>query len=112
VAHDLALPIDVSKTPQGTCTALLGALRGIGRTEWEALADLGRLLTALAEHHGDEAAFAIDDDGDYLVAVPDGMGGSVEYNVCADHAGITGASAKPPAEFLRRLSRYRVIPTC
>jgi hypothetical protein len=110
VTHRLALPIDVSKT-LGLWTASLGVLRGAGSTQGEALADLGRLLTTLAEHHDDEAAFAIDDDGTWIAAVPDGTGGSTEYRVYPDHAGITGASNEPPAESLRRVHHYSVIPT-
>lgn len=106
----LALPIDMSES-LGICTASLGTLRGLGSTRKEALADLGRLLTTLAEHNDDEAAFAIDDNGTWIAAVPDGMGGSTEYRVYPDHAGITGASNEPPAESLRRVPHYSVIPT-
>lgn len=110
MTHRLDLPIDVSRS-SGICTASLGTLRGLGSTRKEALADLGRLLTKLAEHNDDEAAFAFDDDGTWIAAVPDGTGGSTEYRVYPDHAGITGGSDEPPAESLRRVPHYRVIPT-
>ncbi|WP_331733214.1 hypothetical protein OG948_60415 (plasmid) [Embleya sp. NBC_00888] len=111
MTHRLALPIDLSKT-MGVWTASLGVLRGVGSTQPEALADLGRLLTRVAERNDDEAAFAIDDDtGCWIAAVPDGTGGSTEYRLHPDHAGITGASNEPPAEYLRRVRHYSVIPT-
>ncbi|OPC76868.1 hypothetical protein B4N89_46205 [Embleya scabrispora] len=110
MTHRLPLPIDVSKS-MGIWTASLGVVRGVGSTQREALADLGRLVTALAEHNDDEAAFAIDDDGTLIAAVSDGLGGSTEYRVRPDRARITGGSDKPPAESLREVHHYSVIPT-
>jgi len=109
-AESVPLPVDVAQSPTGTWTASLGAIRGIGATGPEALADLGRLLTTMAEHHADDAAFAIDDQTqEYIVAVPDGLGGSTQYHVDENGAAITGTSTDAPAEALRGDPRHRVV---
>lgn len=107
---NLTLPIAVTRTLR-TWTASLGKLQGTGATRREALTDLGMLLTNLAAHTGDEAAFATDHNGDHIAAVPDGTGGSTEYRINPTGARLTAHCAAPPAVYLRQVPHYDPLPT-
>lgn len=106
----LSVPIQVKKQfgRHGMYTAICGVVLGHGRTQVEAKQDLlNNLLAALAAATADPA-FARDDDGSLIVALPN-YSGVVHWKV--DDRGprsITGCDG-PPRESLASVPHYAVL---
>lgn len=106
----LTLPIHMHKQwgRNGQYVASLGPVAGYGRTQAEAKQNLADNLQAALHAASVDPAFARDDDGSLIVAVPN-YGGVVHWKV--DDRGprsITGCDG-PPRESLETTPHYTVL---
>ena len=81
-----------------------------GPTLSAARANLAETVARVIGHASSSPAFARDDDGTMIVAVPDGTGVAT-YRVTDDGARLTSHSAGTPEESVGRVPHYSPIPT-
>lgn len=108
----LTVPIHMHKQfgRNGQYVASLGPISGYGRTQAEAKQDLADNLRAALNAASVDPAFARDDDGSLIVALPN-CSGVTHWKV--DDRGprsITGCDG-PPRESLASVPHYAVLDT-
>lgn len=106
----LAVPITLQKSlgRGGTYKATFGPIAGYGKTQTEAKQNLLDNLHATLAASSVDPAFARDDDGSLIVAVPD-YSGVIHWKI--DERGprsITGCDG-PPRKSLETVPHYRVL---
>lgn len=106
----LTIPIDMRKDwgRNGHYKASLGSIVGYGRTQAEAKQDLADNLLAALVAASVDPAFARDDDGSLIVALPN-YSGVEHWRIHDDNPRcITGCDG-PPRESLETVPHYTVL---
>lgn len=90
-------------------TAQLGPVKAYGRTRTVALKALAEAVVHALSRTDAEPAFARDDDGSLIAAVPR-WHGTEHYHVTDDGARSTGGYDGPPAKSLEGCHHYTALP--
>jgi hypothetical protein len=93
----------------GRWTATLGPVKAYGRTKTVALKALADAVLEALSRLDEEPAFARDDDGSLIAAVPR-WHGVEHYRVTEDGARSITACDGPPAKSLEGCHHYTVLP--
>lgn len=90
-------------------TAQLGPVKAYGRTKTAALKALVDALVGALARMDEEPAFAWDDDGSLIAAVPR-WHGTEHYRITDEGVRCTTGTDTPPAKSLEGCHHYTVIP--
>lgn len=104
-----AIPATATKRADRSWSAEFAGLIAYGPTLAAARASLSELIVRAVKHTSERPAFARDDDGTFVVVVPDGIG-SAEWRV-SDAAGarLTGHSDGTPEGLVARVHHFTPI---
>jgi hypothetical protein len=109
----LGLLAEVTENPwnrgDGRWTATLGPVKTYGRTKTVALKALAEAVVHALTQVDAEPAFARDDDGSLIAAVPR-WHGVEHYRVTEDGARSITACDGPPAKSLESIHHYTAVP--
>lgn len=109
----LGLLAEVSENPwvrgDSRWTAQLGPVKAYGRTKTVALKALAEAVVHALSHVDEDAAFARDDDGSLIAAIPR-WHGTEHYRITDDGVRSTGGYDGSPAKSLEGCHHYTVFP--
>lgn len=105
-----SLPAMATRHADRSWSAEFAGIVAYGPTLAAARATLADLIGSVVRHASSPPAFARDDDGTLVVAVPDGVG-VASWRVTDESARMTCHSTGTPAESVARVHHYSTIPT-
>lgn len=94
-----------------TVTVLDGVVAGHGATLTQARSNAATTAADIIRSLTGNPAFALDDDGGLVIAVPSGTGSAV-YKVHAGRARLIASHMYPPEQALAGAHHYTPIPHC
>jgi len=109
----VSVPMRATQRREGrtvTWTVEFAGMLAYGGTLAAARAAMAETIVRAANHARQPPAFARDDDGTLVVAVPDGIG-TAEYRVSDGRARLTSHSVGTPAETVARVHHYTPLST-